>query len=132
MVSFEQLVLNDRSPIYLQIVRFVQRGIISGAIQNQEELPSRRVLSSLLSVNPNTVQRAYKIMEDEGLIESRTGAKSCISITEDRLVRIRKQLVTEEIRSAITIFKQMGLSRQETLDQINALWDIAGGGENKT
>ena len=129
MVSFEQLVLNDRSPIYLQIVRFVQRGIISGAIQNQEELPSRRVLSSLLSVNPNTVQRAYKIMEDEGLIESRTGAKSCISITEDRLVR--KQLVTEEIRSAITIFKQMGLSRQETLDQINALWDIAGG-ENKT
>lgn len=131
MVSFEQLVLNDRSPIYLQIVRFVQRGIISGAIQNQEELPSRRVLSSLLSVNPNTVQRAYKIMEDEGLIESRTGAKSCIAITEDRLVRIRKQLVTEEIRSAITIFKQMGLSRQETLDQINALWDIAGG-ENKT
>lgn len=131
MVSFEQLVLNDRSPIYLQIVRFVQRGIISGAIQNQEELPSRRVLSSLLSVNPNTVQRAYKIMEDEGLIESRTGAKSCISITEDRLVRIRKQLVTEEIRSAITIFKQIGLSRQETLDQINALWDIAGG-ENKT
>ena len=131
MVSFEQLVLNDRSPIYLQIVRFVQRGIISGAIQNKEELPSRRVLSSLLSVNPNTVQRAYKIMEDEGLIESRTGAKSCISITEDRLVRIRKQLVTEEIRSAITIFKQMGLSRQETLDQINALWDIAGG-ENKT
>lgn len=131
MVSFEQLVLNDRSPIYLQIVRFVQRGIISGAIQNQEELPSRRVLSSLLSVNPNTVQRAYKIMEDEGLIESRTGAKSCISITEDRLVRIRKQLVTEEIRFAITIFKQMGLSRQETLDQINALWDIAGG-KNKT
>lgn len=131
MVSFEQLVLNDRSPIYLQIVRFVQRGIISGAIQNQEELPSRRVLSSLLSVNPNTVQRAYKIMEDEGLIESRTGAKSCISITEERLVRIRKQLVTEEIRSAITIFKQMGLSRQETLDQINALWDVAGG-ENKT
>ena len=130
MVSFEQLVLNDRSPIYLQIVRFVQRGIISGAIQNQEELPSRRVLSSLLSVNPNTVQRAYKIMEDEGLIESRTGAKSCISITEDRLVRIRKQLITEEIRSAITIFKQMGLNRQETLDQINALWDIAGG-ENK-
>lgn len=130
MVSFEQLVLNDRSPIYLQIVRFVQRGIISGAIQNQEELPSRRVLSSLLSVNPNTVQRAYKIMEDEGLIESRTGAKSCISITEDQLVRIRKQLVTEEIRSAVTIFKQMGLSRQETLDQINALWDIAGG-ENK-
>ena len=130
MVSFEQLVLNDRSPIYLQIVRFVQRGIISGAIQNQEELPSRRVLSSLLSVNPNTVQRAYKIMEDEGLIESRTGAKSCIAITEDRLVRIRKQLVTEEIRSAITIFKQMGLNRQETLDQINALWDIAGG-ENK-
>ena len=131
MVSFEQLVLNDRSPIYLQIIRFVQRGIISGAIQNQEELPSRRVLSSLLSVNPNTVQRAYKIMEDEGLIESRTGAKSYISITEDRLVRIREQLITEEIRSAITTFKQMGVSRQETLDQINVLWYIAGG-ENKT
>ena len=131
MVSFEGFRAVDGVPIYLQIQTYVRRGCVAGTIRDGDELPSRRVLSSLLSVNPNTVQRAYKIMEDEGLIESRTGAKSCISITEDRLVRIRKQLVTEEIRSAITIFKQMGLSRQETLDQINALWDIAGG-ENKT
>ena len=130
MVSFEGFRAVDGVPIYLQIQTYIRRGCVAGTIRDGDELPSRRVLSSLLSVNPNTVQRAYKIMEDEGLIESRTGAKSCISITEDRLVRIRKQLVTEEIRSAITIFKQMGLNRQETLDQINALWDIAGG-ENK-
>ena len=130
MVSFEAFRAVDGTPVYLQIINFIKRGAIAGTIRDGDELPSRRVLSALLGINPNTVQKAFHMLEEEHLMESRTGAKSCISITEDRLVRIRKQLVTEEIRSAITIFKQMGLSRQETLDQINALWDIAGG-ENK-
>ena len=87
MVSFGSFRAMDGVPIYLQIQTYIRRGCVAGTIRDGDELPSRRVLSSLLSVNPNTVQRAYKIMEDEGLIESRTGTKSCISITEDLPVR---------------------------------------------
>ena len=57
-------------------MRYVKRGVVSGAIVDGDELPSRRVVSALLGVNPNTVQKAYRALEDEGLIESHTGAKS--------------------------------------------------------
>ena len=84
MVSFENLVLDDNTPIYQQILDFVRRGIVAGTVSDGEELPSRRVLSALLGVNPNTVQRACRLLEEEGLVVSHTGAKSCISVDDVR------------------------------------------------
>lgn len=76
MVSFDDLVLLDGMPIYQQILRHVKLGIAGGTIAPGDALPSRRVLSALLGVNPNTVQKAYRLLEEEGLIQSRSGAKS--------------------------------------------------------
>jgi len=70
MISFEDFLMEDDSPIYLQIIRYIKRGIAAGNIRHQEELPSRRVLSAFLGVNPNTIQKAYRVLEEEGLIES--------------------------------------------------------------
>ena len=58
MISFEKFIMDDNGPIYAQIVRFVKRGIVAGNIGDEEEMPSRRILSSLLGVNPNTIQRS--------------------------------------------------------------------------
>ena len=80
MISFENFIMQGGSPIYMQILLYIKRGIIAGMIMDGDELPSRRVLSALLGVNPNTVQKAYKMLEDEGLIQSRAGAKSCVVI----------------------------------------------------
>ena len=79
MVSFDSFVLGAEGPIYHQILRFVQRGLAAGTIQNGDELPSRRVLSARLGVNPNTVQKAYRLLEEAGLIASHAGAKSYVS-----------------------------------------------------
>ena len=76
MVTFEKFVLEDTGPIYLQIIRYIKQGIAAGAIGDQEEIPSRRALSALLGVNPNTIQKAYHLLEEEGVITSRSGAKS--------------------------------------------------------
>lgn len=76
MLSFSHLILADGVPIYQQILRYVKLGIAGGTIAHGEELPSRRVVSALLGVNPNTVQKAYRLLEEEGLILSHTGAKS--------------------------------------------------------
>ena len=62
MISFESFIMEDGMPIYLQIILFVKRGIIAGVIVDGDELPSRRVLSALLGVNPNTVQKAYRML----------------------------------------------------------------------
>ena len=84
MISFEEFKKNDRIPIYLQILLYVKRGILSGEIQRGDVLPSRRMLSALLGVNPNTVQKAYRMLEEEGLILSHSGAKSMIEFDEEK------------------------------------------------
>ena len=78
MISFQDFRQVDGTPIYLQIVRYIQQGLAAGTIQDGDELPSRRVVSALLAVNPNTVQKAFRLLEDEGLATSRAGAKSGI------------------------------------------------------
>ena len=64
MVSFDSFTLCGGVPIYQQILLYLKRGAVSGAIADGDELPSRRVLSALLGVNPNTVQKACRLMEE--------------------------------------------------------------------
>ena len=123
MISFDLFTIEDGSPIYLQILRFVKRGIVSGSISDGDELPSRRVLSALLGINPNTVQKAYRTLEDEGLIESHSGAKSFVSLQHLAVERVRKELMDSDIRSAINALKQSGLSKEEALRIIEQNWE---------
>ena len=127
MVSFEKLVLDDNTPIYQQILDFVRRGIVAGAISDGEELPSRRVLSALLGVNPNTVQRACRLLEEEGLVVSHTGAKSCISVDDARRAEIRRELRADEARAAAHRLKSLGLTANEAAELLVTYWD---GGES--
>lgn len=127
MISFESFCLRDGVPIYLQIIKHVKSGIVSGKIKNGEELPSRRVLSALLGLNPNTVQRAYRILEEEGLIESHSGAKSLVSFDPSELPRLREELLALEARGVIESLGAMGISREEA----HALIDLYWGESNK-
>ncbi len=123
MISFENFIMQDGSPIYLQILLYIKRGIIAGLIKDGDELPSRRVLSALLGVNPNTVQKAYKMLEDEELIQSRTGAKSCVVVTEAKLQEIRAELLEDDAKGAVQSLKQMGVTREEAHGLIDKYWD---------
>ena len=122
MLNFDRLVLDESSPIYLQILRYVKQGIAAGSIENGEELPSRRVVSALLGVNPNTVQKAYRLLEEEGLIQSHTGAKSCVVADEAARSRVRTQLLGQDARAMISAMKQMGVTREEALALLDTLW----------
>ena len=123
MISFENFVMQDGSPIYLQILLYIKRGIIAGIISDGDELPSRRVLSALLGVNPNTVQKAYKMLEEEGLIQSRTGAKSCVAVTVAKLREIREELLEDDAKNAVNTLKMMGVSKEEAHALINKYWN---------
>ena len=122
MVSFEGFSAEGGVPIYLQIVMYVKRGAVSGAVADGDELPSRRVLSALLGVNPNTVQKAYRMLEDEGLVQSRSGAKSCMVLDAEKISRIRSELTEHDVRAAVTAMKQMGLTREEAKRLIDEYW----------
>lgn len=124
MISFDNFRMQDGSPIYVQILLYIKRGIIAGMISDGDELPSRRVLSALLGVNPNTVQKAYKMLEDEGLIQSHTGAKSYVVVTVAKLREIREELLEDDAKNAVDSLKMMGVSKEEAHALIDKYWEV--------
>ncbi len=123
MISFENFLMEDGIPIYLQIITWVKRGIASGQIKNGDALPSRRVLSALLGVNPNTVQKAYRLLEEEGLIASQSGTVSCIVLTPERREQIRRTLVASDIRGMVSAMVHLGLGKEEALALLEKYWE---------
>ncbi len=122
MVSFDNFTLTDGSPIYLQIIRYMKQGIAAGSIGCQEEIPSRRALSALLGVNPNTIQKAYHMLEEEGIIVSRSGAKSFTCVNGEMVARIRRELLTEETGLWVTAMQRLGMTKELAFALAEEVW----------
>ena len=71
-----QLNYRDSKPIYEQIKDGLRRLVVSGAVKQDEKLPSVRELATNLSINPNTIQKAYRELEQEGYIYTIAGKGS--------------------------------------------------------
>lgn len=123
MISFENFIIDGDSPIYMQILRHIKMGVVAGTVIDGDELPSRRVLSALLGVNPNTVQKAYRMLEEEGLIQSHTGAKSYVVLDAEKISAIRSQLMEAEARAAVDSLKRMGISLRKAVELMEKYWD---------
>ena len=124
MIYFESFVLEDNVPIYVQIVGFVKRGIVAGSIPDGAEMPSRRMLSALLGVNPNTVQKSYAMLEEEGLIHSRSGAKSCVAADASAIRRLRGELLGQNLKTVIDAMKQMGMTLEDAQSALADHWEV--------
>ena len=125
MISFESFVPDGNVPIYLQIVGYIKRGIVAGTIENGAEMPSRRMLSALLGVNPNTVQKSYAMLEEEGLIHSRSGAKSCVAADEAAIRRLRGELLGQNLKTVIDAMKQMGMTLEDAQAALADHWEVS-------
>ncbi len=122
MISFDSFIMESGVPIYQQLLRFIKRGVASGMITDGNELPSRRMLSALLGVNPNTVQKAYRMLEEEGLVSSHSGAKSLMQLDEAKIAGVRAELIENEAGAFVSALRQAGLTRQEAHALIDGLW----------
>lgn len=74
-----QIDYRDRRPIYEQIKEKMKELIIKGALKPDERIPSVRELAQSLTINPNTIQKAYKDLEDKGYIYSARGKGSFVA-----------------------------------------------------
>ena len=77
----------DGVPIYRQIVNQVKYLIASGQLGSDEELPAIRTLAEQLVVTPNTIVKAYRELESEGLVYKRQGAGTYVAQTKSPLAR---------------------------------------------
>src|SRR6476620_4886295 len=101
-------------PIYLQLMEQVKHAIETGALRPGEQLPGIRPLAEELVINPNTVAKAYRELEHEGVIELRHGAGAFVTgMAKSRKLADKVRLAQPIGTSAIERLRAKGLSDQE-------------------
>jgi GntR family transcriptional regulator len=105
----------DARPIYEQVKDGFCQLILSGALPPNYKLPSVRELASSLTINPNTIQRAYRSLEQEGYIVSVPGKGSfvCDGI---QAAQARRRELLERFGKLVQEVEQLGITRQQLID----------------
>ena len=107
----------DSRPIYEQIKDGLKKLIVTGALAADERLPSVRALATQLSINPNTIQRAYNELEGEGYIYSVPGKGSFAAASAGADDGRRRELM-DRVRELLAELRYLGVSQQELLDLV--------------
>ena len=105
---------NSGVPIYLQLMEQVKHAVETGALRPGEQLPGMRKVAEDLVMNPNTVAKAYRELEHEGVIELRHGSGAFVSdsfLSNSRLATQRKALPV--VHAAVEKLRALGLSDEE-------------------
>ena len=85
-VNYKEWAFHNVEPIYTQLRNKIKWAILSGQLRPGESIPSVREMASLLLINPNTVSKAYKLVCDEGLIET-TGGKTYKVVSDNVIIQ---------------------------------------------
>ena len=107
----------DSRPIYEQIKDGLKKLIVTGGLAVDEKLPSVRALATQLSINPNTIQRAYNELEGEGYIYSVPGKGSFAAASAGADDGRRRELM-DRVRELLAELRYLGVSQQELLDLV--------------
>ncbi|QJD83099.1 GntR family transcriptional regulator [Cohnella herbarum] len=116
--GWEEVAFNSRDPVYLQVVRHFKEQIVTGKLEAGQVIPSRRELGTLLKINPNTAQRAYKEMEERHLIVTEGNSPSRITRDEDVLRTIRSELLGEAVEAFVASVRKIDAPLDELLDLV--------------
>lgn len=108
----------DSRPIYQQVKDNLRRLMVTDVLNSGDKLPSVRALASQLSINPNTIQRAYAELEAEGYIFSVTGKGNFVSEGDTQNQARRRELLAK-MRPMMEELKALGM----TAEEFAALWE---------
>lgn len=122
MNPFIDIRLNHDLPVYQQLCLHIKRKILRGKCTNYQELPSRREVAAQLSINPNTVQKAYRTMEEEGYLKTIANVKSVIIVNDELLSKIRRELVDQMLHDFVIQCHEAGIDRETLIALLNEHW----------
>jgi GntR family transcriptional regulator len=114
----------DKRPIYEQIVERFQLLILNGALEPDMQLPSVRSLAIELSINANTIQKAYSELERRGLIYSVKGRGNFVSAKQDVLLE-QQTLLLDDLKEKLKICKESGIPFLSVLDSVREIFQEA-------
>lgn len=121
-----QLNYRDSKPIYEQIKDGLRKLVISNTLVADEELPSVRELASRLAINPNTIQRAYRELENEGYLYTAAGKGTFVAGAQGGL-GARQQGLLDQFDDIVEELLFLSVGKKELTERIGRL---AEGGEN--
>ncbi len=122
MVSFKGLQFHSGEPVYCQIVHHLKRQILLGTAENGEIMPSRRELAAQTGINPNTAQKAYKLMEEEGIVRTSGNTASVIYLDEQLHAKIEDELCRGLVSEFVNEAKRNHLSYKKVIALVSELW----------
>ena len=122
-----ELDMRSRKPIYEQLVDKLKELMINGVLKPDEQLPSVRALAQQLTINPNTIQKAYRELENQGFIYSQKGKGSFVNPSsfakdEDKIMEIKA-----EIERLVMEAFYLGVSTEELIEVIKDVHTSKGG-----
>lgn len=113
-----ELDLRSRAPVYEQLVEKIKELIINDVLKPDQQLPAVRVLASELTINPNTIQKAYRELEHRGYIYSVPGKGSFVkpAVPGNNIARLRA--LENELAKTVSEMLYLGVSPQEVITRI--------------
>lgn len=121
-MSVLNLNLKAGVPVYEQIVEAARKSIVTGAIKPGEAFPSVRAVSASLQVNPNTVQKAYTVLKNEGLIEMHPGVGAVVTSKPAGNSQKRSEILGAELESLVLRARQLSLSKAQLIAALEKHW----------
>lgn len=103
---------SDKRPIYEQIVERIRTLILNGVLETDEKLPSVRSMAIELSINPNTIQRAYTELERLGFIYSVKGRGNFVR-ADGSVITLEKEKMQKALKEQLSKCKEAGITREE-------------------
>jgi GntR family transcriptional regulator len=125
-----ELDLRSRKPIYEQLVDKLKELIINEVLQPDEQLPSVRTLAQQLTINPNTIQKAYRELEIHGFIYSVKGKGSFVNPNNQTKDIKKIEAVKKELEKLLLEALYLGISSEELIQFIHEINASKGGGDS--
>jgi GntR family transcriptional regulator len=117
------------TPIYAQIVDQIKRAVASGALRNGDPLPSLRETSVKLRVNPLTVDKAYKMLERDGLVETRHGLGTFVKADPEFVANgFRLDVLTKAVDDLLIDAHHLGITAEELKELLDKRSKLMGKG----
>ena len=121
-----QLNYRDAKPIYEQIKEGLRKLVISNVLAVGEKLPSVREMASQLAINPNTIQRAYRELENEGYIYTVVGKGTFVAEQKDRVCDEREKELMAKFDELVTELLYLEVSKEKIKERIDSIAERGG------
>ncbi|MDA2252517.1 GntR family transcriptional regulator [Bacillus thuringiensis] len=102
-------------PIYIQVMEYIKKEIVTGRLAPGDKIPAVRELASELQVNPNTIQRTFQELEREGIAVTRRGTGRFVTSEGEKIIELRKEMATELLDNFINGMDNLGFTKEEIL-----------------